>query len=227
MTDELNTDITVDEALSIADLASEIGFAYLSRAGTATVVLADEVRRLRQVEAESAHERAALLEKVIELNAAIDRLAALQVQPQEWRQATPAEEAATDEALGLVLLPPIRVSQVVFDRIGLTAQAEGVILQAIVRDVLADRFDPANDVTLKSLMEPRPVDGALTDDQVRETADANRYRLLREHFDVIEFRRKDRCLRIENGDCPTKLDLVVDGLARTFGWVASGSGSAT
>ncbi len=50
--------------------------------------------------------------------------------------ATAAQEAATDEALGLVLLPPIRVSarsHAILQRI---AEVRGIVLQALVREAL-------------------------------------------------------------------------------------------
>lgn len=64
------------------------------------------------------------------------------------KPASQETERAIDEALDLVELPPIRVGKAVADLLSVTAKAEGVIVQALVRSILEqamqlDRLDAA------------------------------------------------------------------------------------
>jgi hypothetical protein len=54
----------------------------------------------------------------------------------EAQQVPPEEAAAIDAKLGLVTLPPIRVSVEQHAELQAAANAQGVILQALVRDRL-------------------------------------------------------------------------------------------
>jgi hypothetical protein len=77
-------------------------------------------------------------------------------------QATSAgHNAEVDAKLGLELLPPIRVPVETARRLRAAASAQGVILQALVREILAERLA----VTLASDPAAEPV--ALPDEQVQ------------------------------------------------------------
>ena len=54
------------------------------------------------------------------------------------------EEREIDERLGLVQLPPVRLPKEIADRLSMTAAAEGVIVQALVWEILRERFGPIN-----------------------------------------------------------------------------------
>ena len=64
-------------------------------------------------------------------------------EPADHVPAGPEAEAATDAALGLVLLPPIRVDRATHAALQESARARGLIVQAIVRERLAPYALPA------------------------------------------------------------------------------------
>lgn len=61
---------------------------------------------------------------------------AQQTQPADHTPVGPEVEAAVDKKLGIVLLPPIRVSVQVHAMLQAIATARGMVLQAVVREAL-------------------------------------------------------------------------------------------
>lgn len=77
------------------------------------------------------------------LDASATHLPAASGEPADHVPAGPEAEAATDAALGLVLLPPIRVDRATHAALQESARARGLIVQAIVRERLAPYALPA------------------------------------------------------------------------------------
>ena len=83
------------------------------------------------------------------LSAWFDMFDAAPAQQAEHVPVSPEQESAIDDAMGLVLLPPIRVNKSTHDALLEECQHTGMILQAVVRGALADAMaQPAPSLTV-------------------------------------------------------------------------------
>jgi hypothetical protein len=75
------------------------------------------------------------------------------------RQLSAAESAAVDEKLGLVQLPPIRISKANHELLSRIAESQGLIIQAVVRDLL----EPGETAGVKDLRQAKWLDPQCAD----------------------------------------------------------------
>lgn len=91
------------------------------------------------------------------------------------RQLSVAESAAVDEKLGLVQLPPIRISRANHDLLSRIAESQGLVIQAVVRELLepgettggeavaADRICWRDEASIKDLRQAKWLDPQCAD----------------------------------------------------------------
>lgn len=75
------------------------------------------------------------------------------------RRLSAAESAAIDEKLGLVQLPPIRISKANHELLSRIAESQGLIIQAVVRDLL----EPGETAGVKDLRQAKWLDPQCAD----------------------------------------------------------------